>query len=197
MSERRSSRRISRTKLTGVVAALACLAFSAVGLKVNEPGQYSYVDGVRDHPVSIERAELTAGAVQVGTRLVDDGGEVKAETTGMFVLVRTTLAVPGAQRVVINRSQLVTRDRTYNSWSSATLSADPGFVETADLVFEVDPQQIDDLTLEIWYGGIVHAYYQRARIHLGITSQNADQWRQAAVHHSIEPERFPTSEALR
>ena len=196
MSERRSPVRVSRAKLTGVVAALACLAFSAVGLKVNEPSAYGYVDGVRNESVSIERAELTASEVQVGTRLLDRG-QIKAETTGMFVSVRATLAVPGNQRVLLNRSQLITQDRTYNAWSSTTLSADPGFLETADLVFEVDPAQIDDLTLEIWYGGIVHAYYQRARIHLGITAENADQWRQAAANNSVEPERFPTSEALR
>lgn len=196
MSTRRGRLRVSRDKLTGIVAALACLAFSAIGLMVNDGGDYRYVDGVRDQPVSIERAELTAGDVHVGTRLVDDG-EVEAETTGMFVSIRTTLAVPGTQRVLINRSQLITQDRTYNAWIGSTLAADPGFSQTQDLVFEVDPAQIDDLTLEIWYGGIVHGYYQRARIHLGITPDNAEQWRRAGAQSSIEPESRPVSEALR
>ena len=39
---------VSHAKVTGIVAALACLAFSAIGLKVNDPPAFAYVDGVRD-----------------------------------------------------------------------------------------------------------------------------------------------------
>ena len=49
--------RISRDKLVGVLVALACLAFSAIGLKVNDPPEFTYVDGVRGQAVSIEQAE--------------------------------------------------------------------------------------------------------------------------------------------
>ena len=98
----------------------------------------------------------------------------------MFVTVSATLAVPGSQKVSLEQAQLVTDDRTYDDWSSTALSADPGFRQEQDLVFEVDPSQIDDLTLEIWHAGVVQGFYQRARIHLGITADNAEQWRQAA-----------------
>ena len=64
---------VSRAKVTGIVAALACLAFSAIGLKVNDPPDFTYVDGVRDQTVEIEGAELTVGEVQVGTRIVRRG----------------------------------------------------------------------------------------------------------------------------
>lgn len=177
MSERRV--RISREKLVGVVVALACLAFSAIGMKVYETPEFMYVDGRRGETVSLQRSDLTVGAVAVGTRLVRDG-VVKAETTGMFVAVTVTLAVPGPEKVTLNSSQLITQTRTYEDWGSSLLVAEPGFQDEETLVFEVDPSQIDDLSLEIWSSGVVHGFYARARIHLGITPDNAEQWRQAA-----------------
>ena len=86
--------RISRDKLVGVLVALACLAFSAIGLKVNDPPEFTYVDGVRGQAVSIEQADLIVGDVEVGTRLVNRG-RVEAQTQGMFVVVRARLEVPG------------------------------------------------------------------------------------------------------
>jgi hypothetical protein len=191
----RGALRVSRDKVTGLVVALACLAFAAIGLQVNDPPEFGYVDAVREEVITIEQAQLSAGEVEVGTRLVRDG-RVEAETTGMFVTVRTTLAVPGRQRVTLNRSRLITGNRTYDNWSHTALTAEPGFGQTQDLVFEVDPAQIDDLTLEIWYGGVVHWYYQRARIHLGITAANAADWRRAAAGRDLEPDPYGLTEAL-
>ena len=187
--------RISRDKLVGLVVALACLAFSAVGMKVYDSPEFMYVDGIRNEPVTIEQSELTVGDVAVGTRLVDDG-EVKAETKGMFVVVTATLAVPGSQKVIMNKAQLITRTRTYDSWSGSLLSAGPGFADTEQLIFEVDPGQIDDLTLEIWSAGIVHGFYARGRIHLGITAANAEQWRQAAAGRELPYQISGTTVAL-
>jgi hypothetical protein len=193
---RSSSRvRISRDKLVGVLVALACLAFSAIGLKVNDPPDFTYVDGVRGQTLSIEQADLIVGDVEVGTRLVDRG-EVQAETPGMFVLVRARLEVPGPRKVYLNSAHLLTDDRTYNQWTSNSLSADPGFAQEQELVFEVDPAQIDDLSLEIWASSTVHGFYQRARVHLGITAENAEQWRLAARGRQVEPDGSDTTEAL-
>ena len=66
MSERRV--RISREKLVGVVVALSCLAFSAIGMKVYETPEFMYVDGRRGETVSLQRSDLTVGAVAVGGR---------------------------------------------------------------------------------------------------------------------------------
>jgi hypothetical protein len=193
---RSSSRvRISRDKLVGVLVALACLAFSAIGLKVNDPPDFTYVDGVRGQTLSIEQADLIVGDVEVGTRLVDRG-EVQAETRGMFVLVRARLEVPGPRKVYLNSAHLLTDDRTYNQWTSNSLSADPGFAQEQELVFEVDPAQIDDLSLEIWASSTVHGFYQRARVHLGITAENAEQWRLAARGRELEPDGSDTTEAI-
>ncbi len=195
MSRSSSRARISRDKLVGVLVALACLAFSAIGLKVNDPPDFTYVDGVRGQTLSIEQADLIVGDVEVGTRLVDRG-EVQAETRGMFVLVRARLEVPGPRKVYLNSAHLLTDDRTYNQWTSNSLSADPGFAQEQELVFEVDPAQIDDLSLEIWASSTVHGFYQRARVHLGITAENAEQWRLAARGRELEPDGSDTTEAL-
>lgn len=199
MSTRERTRRVtrvSRDRVMGVVAALACLAFSAIGIGVNEPPSFEYVTGTRNQPVSIDQAEVTAGEVQVGTRLVRND-QVTAETSGMFVQVDVMLAVPGRQAVRLGNCYLVTRARTYDNWSGTALDAEPGFRQRQTLVFEVDPAQIDDLTLEIWSGSIVSTYHQRARIHLGITADNADQWRQAARGRDLDVESSPAAEALR
>ncbi|MDN5764011.1 MAG: hypothetical protein L0H41_17070, partial [Microlunatus sp.] len=145
MSSRGERRvKISRDKLVGLVVALACLAFSAIGLRVNDPPEFTYVDGVRDQPVSIEQSEVTVGEVGVGTRLIRNG-EMQAETEGMFVIVEVTLAVPGNRRVNLNHAQLITKRRAYDGWSGATVRAEPGFQSEEQLIFEVDPAQIDDL----------------------------------------------------
>lgn len=185
MSAGPGRRRVAGDKLLGIVVAVACLAFSAVGLKIYDTPDYMYVDGQRGQTVQIEQAELTVGDVQVGTRLVTNG-EVKATSTGMFVVVTATLAVPGPRKVSLNSQQLITDNRTYDVWDLSSLAADPGFQTTEQLVFEVDPAQIDDLTLEIYSSALVHGFYARARIHLGITPANAEDWRQAAQGRDLE-----------
>lgn len=192
----RSKGRVSKDKIVGVVVALACLAFSAIGLRVNEPRDFEFVTGIRHEPVAIDQAELVVGDVQVGSRLVRRD-RVVGETSGMFVMVEATLAVPGRQAVRLENSQLITRSRTYDNWSGSALAAEPGFRQRTELVFEVDPAQIDDLTLEIWHQGIVHAYHQRGRIQLGITADNSEQWRRAAHDRDVELRFDPAAEALR
>lgn len=192
----RSRTRVSRDKVVGVVVALACLVFSAVGLRVNEPRSFEYMTGTRDQSISIDQAELTVGDVQVGTQLLR-GNQVAAETNGMFVMIEVTLAVPGRQAVRLDNSQLVTETRTYDNWSGTALAAETGFRQREELVFEVDPAQIDDLTLEIWHGGVVTVYHQRARVHLGITADNSEEWRRAAHGRNLELAATPAAEALR
>ena len=98
----RSGRRvqISRDKLVGVLLALACLAFSAIGLEVNDPADFTYVDGVRGQTVDIEQAELVVGDVRSAPGWSIAAGS-QAETQGMFVLVRARLEVPGPQQGLV------------------------------------------------------------------------------------------------
>jgi hypothetical protein len=66
------------------------------------------------------------------------------------------------------------------------LIASPGFQTSVDEVFEVDPAQIDDLTLEMWPSESISGYQEHVRIKLGITANNAEQWRAAAKDRGIE-----------
>jgi hypothetical protein len=60
----------------------------------------------------------------------------------------------------------------------------PGFASEQEVVFEVDPAELADLTLELAPAGIITAYGQHVRIHLGITEENAEAWR-AAGHEQV------------
>ena len=130
---------------------------------------------------------------QVGTRLVDEG-EVKAETTGMFVVVTATLAVPGSQKVYMNQAQLITDDRTYDPGRAAVLSADPGFAGASSWSSRWTPRRS---TTSPWRSGppARPRVLRTGRIHLGITAENAEQWRQAAGGREL-PTRSGTTVAL-
>ena len=56
---------------------------------------------------------------------------------------------------------------------SFAVVAAPGFQTTADVVFEVDPARLADLTIEIWDAEIIRGYHQRVQVPLGITADNA------------------------
>ena len=57
----------------------------------------------------------------------------------------------------------------------------PGFEQTSDLSFEVDPERIDGLTLQMSQSEIVSGYHQELRVQLGITAENAQAWRDASI----------------
>jgi hypothetical protein len=64
----------------------------------------------------------------------------------------------------------------------------PGFQTTMDFVFEVNPDKINGLTVELWRGEIVVGYHQRVQVPLRITAGNAAQWRAAAQRPITEPQ---------
>ena len=55
------------------------------------------------------------------------------------------------------------------------------------MVFEVDPAVLADITLELAPSGMLTAYAEHARIHLGITEDNAEAWRAAGRDQIVEP----------
>ena len=124
-------------------------------------------------------------------------GEVMDTTPGAFVVVRVTVAASGTAELLYNDSRLVTRGpRVYSAFTSQSLVAAPGFSEAMDYVFEVDPRAIEDLTLELWRLEIINGFQARVQVHLGITADNADQWREAAVGRSVEIDTNATTRAL-
>ena len=107
----------------------------------------------------------------------------------MLVSVQTTAT--GREKLTLANANLLSGSRSYANFGvGGAASAEPGFTGFTDLLFEVDPAQIDDLTLEIGRRELLSGYSQRVRLHLGITPDNADAWRAAARDQSSRPPRI-------
>ena len=186
--------RFPSSKLAGVVAAIALVAVSAVGLRLSDPrGTVDMVSGVPGKPVTINDGELSVDRVRVGTVLTQND-EVRDRTAGMFVAVAVTGAATGPRELSLGSAELVSKDVHYKTYGLTSLVAAPGFKTYTNIVFEVDPARIEGLTLEMG-GEVISGYQQRVRIPLGITAANANQWRDARARlgyrHLVERSHRP------
>ena len=174
------------SKLAGVLAAIALVAVSAMGLRLSDPkGTVDMVSGVLGKPVTINDGELSVDRVRVGTVLTQND-EVRDRSAGMFVAVAVTGAATGPRELSLGSAELVSKDVHYKTYGLTSLVAAPGFKTSTDIVFEVDPARIEGLTLEMWRNEVISGYQQRVRIPLGITAANANQWREAARGWGID-----------
>lgn len=174
-------------RLRSLLGALLCVVVAAVGLQVSDTSEgLHYVKGPVAEPLAISDGEVSAANVRVGIAL-GDAEELEYRTAGMLVMVDVTGAATGRQELRLNKAELRTEDRVYAELRATTITAAPGFATRQALVFEVDPTAIDDLTLQVWRSEIVFGYAQRARVHLGITASNAEQWRAAARDQVLDP----------
>jgi hypothetical protein len=178
---------VTRTRLTRFLVAIALVAVAAVGLRLSEEtSEFEVVSGNLGEPVEIEDGVFTATQVRVGvaTARLD---EVRQRTDGMFVLVSVQTTATGQEKLTLANASLLSGPRSYGNFGvGGGASAEPGFTGFTDLLFEVDPAQVDDLTLEIGRRELLSGYSQRVRVHLGITPDNADQWRAAARDQILE-----------
>jgi hypothetical protein len=184
---------IARSKMLGALAAITLVAVSAVGLRVSDPDEkkFEVINGVIGKPVKVNDGEVTVTQVKVGT-ILKQYGEIQDSTDGMFVAVSVTGAAVGPKRLELNAARLLSGDVRYEGYQlSAGVNSDPGFQTSVDGLFEVDPAQIDDLTLEMGSNEILHGYQQRVRIKLGVTRANAEEWR-AVAEGVIEPATMTT-----
>jgi hypothetical protein len=178
---------LARSKLAGVLAAIALIGLSAVGLRLSEPEEnFQVISGGLGETVEINNGEVTLTQVRVGTFL-REYDRIADSTPGMFVAVTVTGAATGPKDVKLTKARLISKQVRYDSYKSlGGLTASPGFETTVDEVFEVDPAQIDDLVLEMWPNESISGYQEHVRITLGITADNAEQWRVAAKDRGIE-----------
>lgn len=181
---------LQRSRLVRVVVAIALVALAAVGLRLSkgeEGGDYQVVRGRVGQPVAVTDGQVTVRDVRVGTAL-SRRDEVTAVTAGLFVVVRVEIAATGSVKVPLYDARVLVGDRSYESFGGyGTNQVPPGFATEQDLVFELDPAQLADLTLELRPGEVITAYPRRARIHLGITADNAEAWRAAGRDRVLEP----------
>jgi hypothetical protein len=177
-----------RSKLVPILFAAALVGVSAAGLRLSEPDEkrYEAVNGVIGKPVKVDNGEVTVTRVRVATAL-RQYGEIRDQTDGMFVAVSLTGAATGPKPLELHKTRLLSGEVSYEGYElSGGLSTEPGFETSIDSVFEVDPAQIDDLTLEMRSNEIISGYQQRVRIRLGVTPGIAAQWR-ATADGVIEP----------
>ena len=178
---------LQRSRLIRVLVAIALVALAGIGLRLSEGDEdFEVVRGVIGTPVVLRDGTVTATEVRVGTALSREG-EVYAETPGLFVVVRTEVAATGPRALPSYNSRVLTGNRRYEALSGSNIgNVPPGFSSSQDLVFEVDPAVLADLTLELAPGELLTAYPEHARIHLGITRDNADAWRAAGRDQVVE-----------
>jgi hypothetical protein len=180
---------LQRSRLLRVLVAIGLVALAAAGLRLSEPAEddFEVVRGVVGTPVTIEGGTVQARDVRVGTALRRDD-QVYATTPGLFVVVRVEVSATGRDEVAGYQSELLTRSRRYAALNGSELGdVAPGFADAEDLVFEVDPAEIDDLTLDLDHREFITAYSERVRIHLGITGANAQAWRDAGRDQVVTP----------
>lgn len=172
---------LQRSRLVRVLAAIGLVALAAIGLRLSEGADegFEIVRGVLGEPVTINDGTATAREVRVGTAL-SRNDEVYAVTEGLFVVVRVEVAATGPTAIAAYDGRLLAGPRRYEAFRGASVgNVAPGFSTAEDVVFEVDPAVLADLTLELDPVEIVTAYPQHVRIHLGITADNAQAWRAA------------------
>ena len=176
-----------------IAVALAMVALATAGLRLSdrEEERFEVVSGVLGEPLAVETGEVTATAVRVGTGIEEFDG-IGNQTAGSYVMVSVTFAATGSEELFFGKARLLSRDRQYDAYrtlNSGGPLVPPGFESTGDLIFEVDPADLADLVLELYSLEILSGYSERVRIHLGITPENAAQWRAAAQDRAVEPAR--------
>jgi hypothetical protein len=187
---------LRRSRLIRILVAIALVCLAAVGLRLSEgEDNFEVVRGVLGTPVTVSDGTVTAAEVRVGTALSREGA-VFGQTPGLFVVVRTEVAATGPREVPGYNARVLTGSRRYDALSGSNIGNVPsGFSSTQDLVFEVDPAVLADLTLELAPAELLSGYPEHARIHLGITRDNAEAWRSAGADQVIEI-REPTSQGI-
>jgi hypothetical protein len=180
---------LQHSRLVRLLVAITLVALATTGLRLSEGDEdtnFEIVRGVLGESLTINGGTVTASQVKVGTALVRYD-QISARTPGLFVAVRVQVAGTGTEAVPLFDARVYSGKRRYDSFGFRKPGGSaPGLEESLDVVFEVDPATIDDLTLELDPVELLEGYSQNVRIHLGITPANADQWREAGREQVIE-----------
>ena len=176
---------MSRARLVSAVLAILLVTVAAVAQRLADPASaYEVVRAPLERPTAYGSGQVRVSDVRVGTEVLE--GDDRTPTQGMFVVVNVAVRATGRDVVTVASSQLRAESgMTYLPAFSGLVKAEPGFETARDLVFEVDPARIDDLTLELWDQGLVYRYYQRTQTPLGITAGNAGAWVEAGRGRSV------------
>ncbi len=179
---------LQRSRLVRLLVAIALVALAATGLRLSDDkDNFEVVRGVLGQPVPINGGTVTASNVRVGTALVRFD-KIDARTPGLFVVVQVQVAATGTKPIPSFDARVLSGHRNYKRFGLFSPGeTEPGFTASVDAVFEVDAAAIDDLTLELSPVELASGFTQHTRIHLGITPDNADEWRAAGRAQQITP----------
>lgn len=179
-------------RLASVLLAIGCVAVATVGLRSTQPDvdardyNVQIVPGRVGQAVHIRGGELEVTNVRFGSALAEYG-EVSDRTAGMFVVLTIEASDTGTKDLQLTDSRLFSHEITYDSYGfPGGPLVNPGFRSTLDVAFEVDPDLIDDLTLDIYQSQLISGYAQHARISLGITAETAERWRASGRGRTLE-----------
>jgi hypothetical protein len=196
-------RTVGRSRVVGIVLAILLVTLAAVGHRLSDPGaseEYASSDLVRaplDVATSYQSGRVLVSDVRVASEVTE--GDDGFRTQGLFVVVHLAVQAPGRDEVTVSGSRLLSGGGTtyLPAFSRGSITkAEPGFETGRDLVFEVDPARIDDLTLELWDQGLTYRYFDRTQTPLGITAANADRWREAGTGRTVTVVRDDLARAL-
>jgi hypothetical protein len=188
---------MTRARLVSTVLAILLVTVAAVADRLSDPDRDAeLVRAPLEQVTAYESGAVRVGDVRVGTEI--RLGEDRIPTPGLFVVVNVAVRATGRDTVSAASSRLLAEGGvTYlPAFGLASVRAVPGFETARDLVFEVDPARIDDLTLELWDQGLVYRYYQRTQTPLGITAGNARRWVEAGTGRSVVVARDDLTTAL-
>ena len=183
-----------RSRVLAAIVALACIVVAAAGLKLSEPDP-AFVDTrtVVGRTIDLNGGEFTVTRIRAASNLelqFDD----TAKTSNLFLVVTAQLAAPRLT-TSLGSATLVHGGLTYSDYTSAILSPAPGYVSTADLVFEVDPSRLTGLELQISQGEIIHGIEARGVVDLGITGANAARL-QSGRGKTVTVQQYPQSAVM-
>ncbi len=189
---------MTRARLASVVLAVLLVTVAAIGHRLATT--ISDVELVRaplDRATAYDGGRVVVSDVRVGTTVRD--GDDELTTRGLFVVVNVAVRSAGREKARVASSRLrADGGVTYLPASTlgTSVDAEAGFETARDLVYEVDPARIDDLTLELWDQGIVYRYFQRTQTPLGITAANAQQWLEAGAGRTVSASPDDVTKAL-
>jgi hypothetical protein len=175
---------IARSRVVAAVLAILLVTVAAIAYRLSDPDtDYQLIRAPLDQTTAYQSGRLKVSDVRVGSEITE--GDDHYQTHGLFVVVNVAAQATGRDSVAVADSRLRAQGVTYLPAFDTVVTAEPGFESSRDLVYEVDPARLDDLTLELWQQGFVYRYYQRTQTPLGVTPGNAAQWVAAGTGRTV------------
>lgn len=155
-----------------VITGLVLVAASAVPTKLGDEVKSAPVltsVGINDQRVLIDQPRVAKSVLLFGKSLT---------TAGLFVVVPAVVHTPGPVGGLV-QAQLISGQNTYLPVDSALApTASPGFVVMAEIVFEVDPADVNaDARVRFTpYGenAVLQGYQEVAELRLGLSPDRVD-----------------------